>query len=227
MSRCVVLLSAGLDSTYNLYKAQSECGVALALTFDYGQKSASAEVRQASAICKKLSINHKVLELKWFRDFTSTSLVSVAALPLGPEINLNSYEISKETKMAVWVPNRNGIFLNIAAGYAEGMECTAVIPGFNAEEATTFSDNSSGFIDALNRSFSFSTHNKILVKCYSTEFTKSQIVSECLKMQVPLEMLWPCYQPGEKWCGQCESCQRLNRAISDNGVGEKYRSCFR
>ena len=51
----------------------------------------------------------------------------------------------------------NGIFLNIAAGFAEALSAQAVLPGFNKEEAATFPDNSVDFLESLNHSFSFST----------------------------------------------------------------------
>src|SRR5689334_13863860 len=116
----VVLLSAGLDSTYNLHRAHGEDGVVLALTFDYGQKAAAREIEKSAALCRSLGVPHKVVSLPWFRDFTSTSLVSSSSVPTGSDVSIDDMEVSTRTKEAVWVPNRNGILLNIAAGFAEG-----------------------------------------------------------------------------------------------------------
>jgi 7-cyano-7-deazaguanine synthase len=217
----VVLLSSGLDSSFNLYRAHADGGVALALTFDYGQKAALAERRQSAELCRQLGIPHKIIELPWFRDFTSTSLVGAQKVPSGGEISMDDMNVSNETKKAVWVPNRNGIFLNIGAGFAEGINAEFIIPGFNKEEAATFPDNSQGYLQSLNHAFSFSTEGRVTVKCYSTEMAKTEILTESIKLGIPLEKLWPCYHAGAKWCGECESCQRFARALSAAGANER------
>src|SRR5687768_4829889 len=140
----LVLLSSGLDSTFNLYKARQRFHIKLALTFDYGQRASAREILAANKISKRLNIPHKVVHLPWFKDFTTVSSLMAGPgenVPLGDEVKIESLERSLETARRVWIPNRNGIFLNIAAGYAEGLGCQYVVPGFNYEEAQTFPDN--------------------------------------------------------------------------------------
>src|SRR4051812_26311733 len=108
--KSVVLFSSGLDSTVNLYEARSVGEVVLAITFDYGQRSAVKETHFAAKQCEALCVPHKVMTLPWFSDFTDTSLVNRSALvPMGVDIN-SPAETSAAAKK-VWVPNRNGIFL--------------------------------------------------------------------------------------------------------------------
>lgn len=209
----LVLLSSGLDSTYNLYKARTRYHVKLALTFDYGQRASAKEILAASKIAKRLNIPHRTVHLPWFKDFTKTSLLGGEDVPVGKDVAIDSLERSLETAKSVWVPNRNGIFLNIAAGFAEGLGCDYVIPGFNYEEAQTFPDNSRGFMRALDDSFGYSTAGRVRPMCFSIEMQKSEIVRESIDLGVPLNELWPCYQGGTKWCGECESCLRFKRAL--------------
>ena len=56
-------------------------------------------------------------------------------------------EMSKigESAKNVWVPNRNGAFINIAASFCDAYEADYIVIGFNAEEAVTFPDNSTDF----------------------------------------------------------------------------------
>lgn len=212
--KAVVLLSGGLDSTANLYKAVQECEVVLALTFNYGQRAFLKEQAAAQFFCQELGVEHKVIDITWFDHFTSTSLVNTSQeIPCDQDVNMDNVDQSKQTAKAVWVPNRNGIFLNIAAGFAEGLGADYVIPGFNLEEAQTFPDNSQGFLVSLNQSFSFSTANGVEVKCFTTDLNKEQIVRLAKKYQVDLKRIWPCYESGESWCGRCESCQRTLRAL--------------
>ena len=151
--QAVVLLSSGLDSTINIYQASKEFNVKLALTFDYGQRARVKEIEMAKKTSEYLAIPHKVVSLPWFSEFTETSLVNSEKHIPTEEVRIDDLEASQQSAKSVWVPNRNGIFLNIAAAYAEGIGAKYVIPGFNLEEATTFSDNSQDFIDQLNRSF--------------------------------------------------------------------------
>lgn len=217
--KSVVCLSAGLDSTVNLYAAHKTSEVIQAITFDYGQKAAAKEVSCSAAIAAKLNIPHKVIELPWLKDLGESSLTSnKQQIPIGDEVSLNNHKKSLATAKAVWVPNRNGIFLNIAAGIAESLKADFVIPGFNIEEASTFPDNSEGFMKSLDLAFSFSTANKVRVHSYTVALSKGEIVSAGKSLAVPFEMIWPCYFAKSKWCGECESCQRAKRAFSLNQI---------
>lgn len=214
----VVLLSAGLDSSYNLAKACETLDVRLALTFDYGQRAGVREVERAASIAKHYGVPHEVIRLPWFSQFTKTSLLGGGDVPVGQDVSIDDRARSEKTAERVWVPNRNGIFLNIAAGFAEGLGAEFVIPGFNVEEALTFPDNSSAFMKALDTAFGYSTNGKVRNRCFSSELNKTEIVAEAKKIGLPLGMLWPCYFSGDEWCGECESCQRFKRALSANGL---------
>jgi 7-cyano-7-deazaguanine synthase len=209
----VVLLSSGLDSTVNLYEAREKTRVVLALTFNYGQRAAAREMERAEAIARLAGVPHKVLDLTWFSAFTKTSLVNHASeVPTGASVSIDDLGVSNETAKAVWVPNRNGIFLNIGAAFAEGLGASQIIPGFNIEEGATFPDNTQGFLDALSSAFKFSTSNHVEAVCYTTGLDKTQIVRRGRELGAPFELMWPCYFAGDKPCGTCESCQRFARA---------------
>ncbi len=217
--KSVVLLSAGLDSTVNLYEAHKAGEVTLALTFDYGQRAVRQEINQSQKIAQSLGIPHQSIALHFFKDFGTSSLVDMSLqLPLNEQIKINDLKISEKTAKSVWVPNRNGIFLNIAAGFAEALGAQFVIPGFNLEEAATFPDNTQGFLDVLTESFLFSTSNHVKAHCFTTRMNKTDIVKRGLELQVNFRDIWPCYQAFDFWCGQCESCQRAQRAFQENGL---------
>lgn len=215
--KSVVCLSAGLDSTVNLYAAKKFTNVIHAVTFNYGQKAAKKEIAAAQALCEKLAVPHTVIDLPWFKNFGESSLTSdKQEIPTGDDVEIDNLKKSVQTAKAVWVPNRNGIFLNIAASIAESKNADLVIPGFNLEEASTFPDNSEGFMRALDASFVYSTANKVHVHCYTVTLSKVEIVRAGMSLEVPFDMIWPCYFARDKWCGECESCQRAKRAFSVN-----------
>ncbi|PWU21243.1 MAG: 7-cyano-7-deazaguanine synthase QueC [Bdellovibrio sp.] len=215
MEKSVVLLSGGLDSTVNLYDARVSTQVVLALTFDYGQKAAAAELRSAKRICDTLGIPHRILQIPFVREWGTSSLIDEKSqIPRATEVAIDDLAISRNTARSVWVPNRNGILMNIAAGFAESLGAQWVVPGFNAEEAATFPDNSNEFLHALTNSFSFSTANKVKAACSTVRLNKIEIVKKGISLGVDFALIWPCYLSGERWCGSCESCQRTRRAFA-------------
>lgn len=219
INKAVVLLSAGLDSTVNFYAALREAEVVLALTFNYGQKAANQELERAKKIATDKNVKHVVIDLTWLKHLGKSGLTNDdGIIPKGRQVSMDNQATSEKTAKAVWIPNRNGIFLNVAAAYAESLNAKFVIPGFNAEEAATFPDNSFDFIRATRKSFSFSTANQVEVKCYTISMAKPDIAKLGLDLQVPFKDIWPCYLNGEKWCGQCESCQRAKRAFKISRV---------
>lgn len=214
IEKAVVLLSAGLDSSVNFLAALREHEVSLALTFNYGQKAAEKEIEKSKKLAKLKSIPHRVIDLPWLKDLGTSGLThNKGVIPMGRQVSIDNAKVSGVSAKAVWIPNRNGVFLNIAASFAESLKAKYIIPGFNAEEAATFPDNSFDFIRATRKSLSFSTANQVEVKCYTISMTKPDIAKLGMDLQLPFADIWPCYQNLEQWCGQCESCQRAKRAF--------------
>ena len=209
-------MSGGLDSLVSLGLKKEELNASLALTFDYGQKSAQAEIEASKKICEYYAIKHEVIKLDWLKNITQTSLVSEDAVPTGDALN-----DGEQSMKSVWVPNRNGLFLNIAASFADSYGYDYILIGANKEEAQTFSDNTQDFIDAVNREFQFSTQKSPKVVAPLINQVKNDIVMLALNSVIPLELTRSCYQGGEKHCGICESCVRLKKSLLANN-DEKY-----
>ncbi len=220
----VVLLSGGLDSTVNLKRALDETGVVLALTFDYGQRAAAREAAAAALMCRQLDLSHRLIPLPWVPDISSSSLLHADASI--PEVKLDHLEDERvargDTAEAVWVPNRNGLFINIAAAFAEGLESDTIVAGFNAEEAATFPDNSADFVAAANAALRFSTRRDIRLSSYTQDLAKTDIVRLARRIDAPIACIWSCYQGGAEHCGRCESCARLERALKQADAWEWF-----
>ncbi len=210
----VILLSAGLDSTVNFYAALQETNVVMAITFNYGQKSAVKEIERARLIAADHKVKHLVVDLPWLKDLGNSSLThDKVSVPTGKYVSLDNKQLSQASARAVWVPNRNGVFLNVAAAYAESITAEIIVPGFNREEAITFPDNSFDFLRAVRKAFVYSTSIGVDIQCYTIAMGKTEIVELGKKLKVPFEKIWPCYQAKERWCGECESCKRSKRAF--------------
>jgi len=211
--KSIILLSGGLDSTVSLHIATEKMDVLRALTFDYGQKAAGREITAAIEIAKYYRINHQVIALPWLAEITQTALVAKDKPVPQPQKGALDSRQAQKSAQAVWVPNRNGVFINIAAAVAESCDADLIVTGFNSEEAATFPDNSLQFIESIKKSLSYSTLNKVKVVSYTQALDKKDIVQLGRSKDVPLGLIWSCYLGGEQPCGTCEPCQRLARAM--------------
>jgi len=223
MSASIVLLSAGLDSTVNLKCALDRGTVRAALTFDYGQRAARRETESAAAMCERFRLRHVIVGLPWLAGITRTALVKRSRpLPRPRRGDLDDPRASRRSADRVWVPNRNGLFLAVAAAYAEALGAGKVVAGFNAEEAATFPDNSPQFVSAYNRGLRLSTRTGVRVKSYTGRLRKPAIVKLGLKIGAPIDRVWCCYECGKRHCGRCESCKRFLRAVQQSGSSEWF-----
>lgn len=209
--KSLILLSGGLDSLVSLGLKKEELNITLALTFDYGQKSVQQEIQTSKKICDYYNLEHIIIKLDWLKDITHTSLVAEGNIPTG-----ESLVLSERTAKSVWVPNRNGLFLNIAGSFADSEDYDYILIGANKEEGQTFPDNTQEFIDSINAEFLYSTRKHPKVVAPLINYVKNDIVMLALKHGIPLELTSSCYQGGDKHCGICESCLRLKHALEAN-----------
>ena len=222
--RLVTLLSGGLDSVVATTMAGREHEIVLALTFDYGQHAAPREIAYAQQIAEILDIEHTVIALPWLEQITYSALVAdEGQIPTADPQSLDDPQAAAATAEAVWVPNRNGIFLNIAAGYCEARDCAGIVCGFNAEEAASFPDNSREFMQAAQECFTYSTRYGLRVISPTVELNKPQIIKLGYEIGAPLHLIWSCYRGAQTHCWSCPSCVRLRRALKSSGYWERWQ----
>lgn len=221
MNKSIILLSGGLDSVVALAYCQkyTDYNIELALTFDYGQKALKEEIDASKKIANYYNINHKLIKLDWLKDITQTSLVSDNKVPV------DNFE-TNDSMSSVWVPNRNALFLNIAAAFADSFNYNYIIYGANKDEANTFSDNTEEFRAQVSKCFETSTIVKPQVVAPLINYSKGDIVEMAVRDSVPLEYIKSCYNSGEKHCGKCESCHYLKKALLQNNCQEYIKLLF-
>ena len=227
MNNAIVLLSGGLDSTVSLAIIRKYCDKILALTFDYGQKSFKYEKAAAEKIARHYSIEHKIVQLDWLSEVSSSSLNTDSDVPLLDTKQLDDKEASAVAAKSVWVPNRNGLFANIAACYADAMNYDLIVIGANKEEAETFKDNSINFVNSVNMALANSTNYNVKVIAPFIYKTKQEIVEDAIRLNVPLNLIYSCYSGKAHHCGHCESCIRLKRALELNNRHDMILDLFR
>ncbi len=220
MKKAIILLSGGLDSTVAAWLLRPEVEPVLALTVDYGQKAARRELAAAYKIALQLGVPHRTVFIPFLREAARGALTDPRAEIPRPSLADLDDTLGAGARNAaqVWVPNRNGALIAMAATWAESNDVEHVVCGFNREEAATFPDNSQAFIDATNAALAFSTRNHVSVLAPTIAMDKSAIVAAGRAAGAPLDMCWSCYLAGDTPCGRCESCLRFRRALAANGI---------
>ena len=204
MSKAVILLSGGLDSTTVLAIAKSQGYDCYALSFDYGQKQRS-ELDSSISIAKKSNvIEHRIMKI-------SLSDIGGSALT-DQSIDVPKYSESDEIPIT-YVPARNTIFLSFALAWAEVVDCQSIFIGVNALDYSGYPDCRPEFIEAFENMANLAIKqsvegDRIQIKTPLISMTKAEIIKKGLGLGVDYSETTSCYDAntlGEA-CGECDAC---------------------
>lgn len=197
--------------------------LALALTLDYGQRAVDREIEAATAIADELEIEHVVVPVPFIKDLGGSALTDADRDMPVAEQALDDPEAAADRAKQVWVPNRNGLFIHLAACFAEARGLDAIVVGFNKEEAATFPDNSPAYLEACTKSLSFTLNKPVRVTSPTKELDKTGIVRMGKALKAPFHLVWSCYENGPNHCLKCESCRRLKRALEAENIWDEVK----
>ena len=204
MSKAVILLSGGLDSTTVLAIAKSQGYGCYALSFDYGQKQRS-ELESSISIAKKSNvIEHRIMKI-------SLSDIGGSALT-DQSIDVPKYSDSDEIPIT-YVPARNTIFLSFALAWAEVVDCQTIFIGVNALDYSGYPDCRPEFIEAFENMANLATKqsvegDRIQIKTPLISMTKAEIIKKGLGLGVDYSETTSCYDANNlgEACGECDAC---------------------
>jgi 7-cyano-7-deazaguanine synthase len=212
----VVLFSGGIDSTTALYWARGEFDPVRALIVDYGQQH-RIEVEMAKKIAAHLGVTFDVVELPL------RNLLSSALLADGRPIPASLAEARKEPGVpSTYVPFRNGIFLALAAAYAESRGCRHLVTGFNAIDTPDYPDTSAQFSRKMEAAINQGTSAgkggaKFRVHTPLIALSKKEIIALGFELGADYAHSISCYRGAELPCGRCPSCDIRARAFAGLG----------
>jgi len=210
-AKVVALVSGGMDSVVALYHAHLESDVVAALSFDYGSKHNFLEIPFAKLHADHLRIPHQVIHLPFINQLFSSDL-----LQKGGEIPDGHYE-ELSMKQTV-VPFRNGIFLAIAAGYAESLGATGLIIAAHSGDHAIYPDCREDFMQAMGDALSLGTYAKIALLRPLIHLSKAQIATRGQTLGVNFSQTWSCYKGHEIHCGTCGTCVERREAFALAGL---------
>lgn len=180
-----------MDSTVILYKSVEQFGSenVFGLSYDYGQRH-SRELNLAEYHVKKLKIKEwQTIDTSFIKKLAPTSSLTNNDIET-PDIR----QMAGEAQPKSYVPNRNMIFLSIAASYAEAVGASIVYHGATKIDSLAgYWDASPEFIPTINDVLALNRETRIKIEAPLIEMDKADIVKEGVRLKVKFSKTYTCY----------------------------------
>lgn len=217
MSKAVVLLSGGIDSSTTLAIAKAEGYECYALSFDYGQRH-RVELLSAKRVAKAIGVKEHLVISFDLRKIGGSALTSDMEMPEGEQRDIP----------VTYVPARNTIFLSFALAWAEVLECPNIFIGANVVDYSGYPDCRPEYLQAFEKMANLATkvsvEGKIHFKVHAPllYMTKAEIIKKGIELGLDYSLTWSCYDPqGEPEnpipCLKCPSCLLRIKGFEEAG----------
>ena len=210
--KAVLIFSGGMDSTTLLYDLIHEGYEVSAITFDYRQKH-HKEIRCAEKTCKKLQVPHKIIDVSVLNDLAPSSLTRA-------QWDVPEGNYAEETMKQTVVPNRNMVFLSLAASYAIGIGAKDLFYAAHAGDHAIYPDCRLAFVSAMTTALHLCDWNDVTLHAPYLMISKGDIVKKGLALNVDYVDTWSCYKGEDLPCGKCGACTERREAFGLAGVAD-------
>lgn len=192
LPRCVCLHSGGLDSAVCLALLAEQGVTSVPVFLNYGQRALTAEIESFERINRQFGLGRSyVFE---FPDF-------------GAHIRTGLTDASQDIVSNAFTPNRNLLFLLLAAsvGYQHGI--SDVVIGLLSAETAIFPDQTDTFLQTAQNALSESLGFDIVVHTPLRAMTKKRVVD--LANRLGVRQTYSCHVGGPEPCGECIACKEF------------------
>lgn len=219
-TRCVLLLSGGLDSTTLLALARRQGYAVHAMSFRYGQRHVH-ELEAATRVAGTYgAAAHVVVDID-LRVFGGSALTADIAVPKDRAAAELAHGIP-----ITYVPARNTIFLSYALAWAEVLGAREVFIGVNALDYSGYPDCRPEYLEAYEKMANLATRagveggTPLRVHAPLLWLTKREIVQLGTSLDVDYALTTSCYDPAPDGaaCGRCDACQLRRRGFAEAGM---------
>lgn len=190
-----LLLSGGMDSSALAWWLRPD----IAITIDYGQLAAQAEIAAATAICDLLQIRHVVVSVDC-RAFGSGDMAGEAANPHAPATD--------------WWPYRNQMLITFAGMKAIAMSASHLLIGTVASDGM-HADGRSRFFELINELMMFQ-EGQLSVEAPAIAMTTVELVRQSGIPPSALAWAHSCHKANVS-CGQCRGCNKYFEVYHELG----------
>jgi 7-cyano-7-deazaguanine synthase len=219
MSKTLVVLSGGQDSTTCLYWAMNKFGQenVSSISFDYGQRHI-IELQSAKKIAELASIEHTILPINTF------SCLGGNALTDNIDIEVDG---DKESPLPnTFVPGRNLIFLTFAAALAYQKGIKNLVTGVAQTDYSGYPDCRKDTLQSLEKTLCLGMEYKIKIHTPLMDLSKAETVSLAIKLNAMEAMAYThtCYNGVQPPCGDCPACILRAKGFAEAGVEDPLLS---
>ena len=219
--RVLVLTSGGIDSTTCLGMSVEKYGKenVVAMSVSYGQKH-NKELRASETIAKYYGVEHIYINLAGIFKYSDCSLLEHSDKEIPHDSYAKQLANTDGAPVSTYVPFRNGLFLSTAASVAISKNCDIIFYGAHSDDAagSAYPDCSPEFNKAIGDAIYLGSGKSVKVEAPFVQWTKEDIVREGLRLKVPYELTWSCYEGMDKPCGKCGTCIDREKAFELNGT---------
>ena len=219
--KVLVLSSGGVDSTTCLGMAVDRYGKenVIALSISYGQKHVR-ELESSKKIAGYYGVEHLYLDLGEIFRYSDCSLLTQSDQDVPQESYAEQIAKTGGAPVSTYVPFRNGLFLASAASIALSKGCGIIFYGAHSDDAAgnAYPDCSEDFKNAMGEAIFLGSGEQLRLEAPFVTMTKKDVVKIGLRLGVPYELTWSCYEGGERPCGVCGTCRDRAAAFEANGV---------
>jgi len=211
--KAVVLVSGGMDSCVTAAIASRTHRVAV-LHGSYGQRTEARELQCFQNLADHFGAFDRLhARLDYFASIGGSSLTD-------RRLRIHDADLTGEQIPNTYVPFRNAHFLSIAVSWAEVLGATKVFIGAVWEDSSGYPDCRPEYYQAFNEVVRVGTRPETTVTIETPLIyrSKREIVEEGVRLGVPFELTWSCYQDSEIACGVCDSCALRLRAFQEAGI---------
>lgn len=228
--KVVVLLSGGLDSSVLLHLVVRRLlHKAVALNIFYGQRH-QIEIECAKTQCRLLG-NVDLVDIDLsavFGGWPSALTNDNIKVP-------NIKDVLGHPQPPTYVPNRNMIFLSVAAGYAEAIGATKVYYGAQLHDEYGYWDTTPEFVRRMNAVAQLNRMNQIEIIAPLAKNKKSDNIRLGVELGVDFGYTHSCYDPKldlsvecrvdeifkyVKNCGVCPTCSERLKGFKEIGISD-------
>lgn len=217
LTKAVVLLSGGLDSTTTLAIATQQGLACYALTMQYGQRHAR-EIEAARCIAQHFGVVQQIVMPIELRAFGGSALTSEMPVPKDRPIEEMGHGIP-----VTYVPARNTIFLSFALAWAEVLGADDIFLGVNALDYSGYPDCRPEYIAAFEKLANLATKAGVEGRSFKIHtplilLSKAEIIRKGVELGVDYALTTSCYDPTPQGlsCGRCDACLLRLKGFAEN-----------
>lgn len=196
-----------MDSTVALWHTLAQGHEVVAcLGIDYASKHNAKELPMARWQAEKAGVPFHLADLTFMDSLFQSSL-----LQSGGDIPEGHYE--EDNMKSTVVPFRNGIFLAVAAGYAESVGAEGLVIAAHSGDHAIYPDCREDFLAPMSQAIAAGTYADVTVLRPFVDLRKEDIAKRGAELTIDFTHTWSCYKGGEIHCGKCGTCVERKEAF--------------